>query len=87
MKIVLALSSLVMMAAPVLASAQEADQINNSYWICKSSGYGGTRGQWHDFTGARKPTKAEAKASAVQTCKERRFNACLPAGCWFHDAE
>jgi hypothetical protein len=85
MKTVFALSALMMIATPALA--EEVFQVNTGYWVCKSSGYGGTRGQWHDFTGARKSTKQEAKASAAQTCKERHFNACWPAGCWYHDEE
>ena len=44
----------------------------DSGWVCNTYGRGGKRGTWEMVSGARKPTEAAAKQSALAECVARR---------------
>lgn len=50
-------------------------------WVCNAYGRESNRGTWQTVTGARMPTEAAAKSSALKECASRRTG-CQPSGCW-----
>ena len=50
-------------------------------WVCNAYGRETNRNTWQMVSGARMPTEAAAKASALRECAKRR-TACGSSGCW-----
>lgn len=68
-------------AADAISHERDGAQHAGGGWVCTAYGRGGKQDTWKSVTGARKPSMAAAKLSALAECSAR-LSGCSSTGCW-----